>query len=336
MEARVRRDKAKTQIEAGINPSAAKRLEREVAQREDAHTFEAIAREWHTRQAKTLDDTYSGRVIRYLEKEIFPHIGTTDVGAVDPAALLAVIRRIEARGAEELPRRVLRTCGQVFRYAIATGRAKLDPSYAIRDALAPRSRVQHRAALQAKDLPAFFAKLAAYPGSWSTIASMKFTILTAARTGEVRKALRSEIEDLDGAALWRIPAGRMKMHREHIVPLSTQARALLVQSFARTPDSELLFHSDESRNNGIISENAGTYALYRMGYYGVATMHGWRGSFSTIANEHEFNRDWIELCLAHADSDDIRGAYNSASYLPQRRKLLQWWADYLTDRGLTI
>jgi integrase len=158
---------------------------------------------------------------------------------------------------------------------------------------------------------------------------MRFIILTAVRTDELRFAPWNEIEDFDGdAALWRIPHERMKMGRPHLIPLAPQAVEILKQARSLYPDSKLIFPSQESRT-GAMSENCLLYALYHLGYKGKATVHGFRSTFSTVLNEAGFNTDHIEIQLAHAEDDEVRAAYNAAQWLSQRRQMMQWWADYL-------
>ena len=161
-------------------------------------------------------------------------------------------------------------------------------------------------------------------------------MLTAVRTSELRFAEWTEIEDLDGKEpLWRIPTSHMKMEKPHLVQLSKQAVVILREARQLYPKSKMIFPSEESRS-GIMSENAMLYALYYLGYKGKATIHGMRGTFSTILNENGYNKDWIEVQLAHTDDDEIRAAYNSALWLPQRRKMLQWWADYLDEQKSVV
>jgi integrase len=344
-EARAGREAAKRQIEAGIDPSAAKRAAKELAKAPKPETsFEKIAREWHAwyTKSKKLDDEYAERIIRFLENDIFPAsvrladgetaiLGEKDIATVEPLMLLAIIKKVEERDTVDLPRRLLGYCGKVFRYAIGKGLRKDDPSAAIKDHLAPRRRVVHRASFKERDLPGFFARLDAFTGELTTALALRFTMLTAVRTDEIRYGVWSEIEELDGKApAWRIPPHRMKMKREHIVPLSRQAVDVLCRVRDEHPESQWLFPSLGSRL-GIMSENAMLYALYRMGYHGAATVHGFRGTFSTILNEHEFNRDWVEMQLAHAEENDVRAAYNAAQWLTQRRAMLQWWADFLDE-----
>jgi len=291
-EARAGREEAKRQIEAGIDPSAAKRAAKQKAkQAKSVKTFETIARQWHAWYigSKKLDQTYARRILRFLEADIFPAavptgndkseaLGQIEIDRVEPLMMLAAIKTIEARGAVDLPHRQLRTCGQVFRYAIGLG-FKHNPTASLKDHLAPRRRVVHRASLKEKELPEFFARLGQFPGFLTTALAIRFTLLTAVRTDETRYAVWNEIEELDSTVpLCRIPPARMKMHREHIVPLSRQTVDLLRRLRAEHPESELLFPSRDSRN-GIISENAMLYALYRMGYHKRATVHAFRGTF---------------------------------------------------------
>jgi integrase len=198
----------------------------------------------------------------------------------------------------------------------------------------PRSK--NPAALKDKELPTFFIRLAAYDGTAQTRAGLEFIVHTMVRTVEARFARWPEFESLDRSSpLWRIPGERMKMHLEHLVPLTPQAVELLrkLRKFSR--DSEYVFpnQQESSRSKSpVVSENTSLYALYRMGYHGRATVHGFRSTASTILNEQEFNPDWIERQLAHIDANAIRGIYNSAEWLTGRRKTLCWWSDYL-DRA---
>ena len=187
--------------------------------------------------------------------------------------------------------------------------------------------MKHRAGLPEKDLPEFLAKLARYDGDATTQIALKLVLLTFVRTAELRFARWDEFEGLDGASpVWRIPAERMKRRRMHLVPLASQTAALLKQLRKLTGHTLLLFPAPT--NAGVISENTLIYALYRLGYHGRATVHGFRSTASTVLNENQFNRDWIEMQLAHFDGS-VRGVYNAAEWLPGRREMMQWWADHL-------
>lgn len=293
-------------------------------------SFEVVAKRWFEARKVGWVSSYSSRILSRLEADIFPHLGAKPIGSIEPPELLEVIRRIEARGARVLAGRINATCGQIFRFAIAEGRATRDPSADLRGALSSPTPPKHRAALREKDIPKFLCDLADYDGDVQTKQALRLTLLTFVRTNEVRFARWSEFEGLDGKEpLWRIPAERMKMSREHLVPLSRQVVELL-GSIPRRATEDLLFRGKGKK--GVMSENTMIYALYRMGYRSRLTVHGFRRMASTILNERGFNRDWIERQLAHEEANEVRRAYNAAEYLPDRRKMMQWWADYLDQQ----
>jgi integrase len=335
--ARELRDEAAKRLRTGADPSPRRTANGAAAGEADAGseavTFEKAARAWFADWAAVPGRAkdFKAATERRLERLLFQELGSLPISEIDARTLLQAIKKIEA-GSGELARRMKARCGQIFQYAIAHGWCERDPSPDIRGGLRPRAKVRHRASLKASDLGDFLARLDALESYPITRLAIRFTLLTAARTNEVRFAVWNEFEDLDGnGPLWRIPAERMKMEKAHLVPLSRQAALVLRQARALYPESRIVFPSEESRS-GFMSENAMLYALYRLGYKGKATVHGLRGTFSTVCNESGFNRDWVELCLAHTEKDEVRGAYNSASWLPQRRKLLQWWADYLEGK----
>lgn len=229
-----------------------------------------------------------------------------------------------------MPRRARQTAGQVFRYAIATGRALRDPTADLRDALEAAPRVRHRAKLEAQELPTFLFRLGDYKGQEQTRVGLELILRTMVRTVEARFARWSEFAELTGPApLWRIPADRTKLHREHLVPLAPQVVSILERLQELSRRSEWVFPA--KTQTGVVSENTFIYALYRMGYHGRASVHGFRRTASTILNEKEFNKDWTERQLAHADGDEIRDTYNSAQWINGRRQMLCWWSDYLDD-----
>ena len=243
-----------------------------------------------------------------------------------------MIRAIEQRGAVELAKRLLQITGQIFRFAIATGRARRDPTQDLRGALRSPGPQKHRAALKAIDLPAFLRALESYEGDELTALGIKLVLHTFVRSAEARFATWSEFEGLEGPMpLWRIPAERMKARAEHLVPLTPQVVELLSQIRSSRRGSHLLFPSPA--RHGVISENTWIYAIYRLGYHSRVTVHGLRGTASTILNEHGFNRDWIERQLAHTERNGVRAAYNAAEWLADRRSMMRWWSDYLEQVG---
>jgi integrase len=232
---------------------------------------------------------------------------------------------VEKRGALELASKTLIISGQVFRYAIATGRANRDPSRDLRGALQTRE-VKHYNALKESELPEFLEKLDTYDGSKITKLAIRLLMLTFVRTGELRAAIWKEVST--DKAEWRIPAERMKMGQEHIVPLSKQALEVLEQLRDVVGEREHLFPNEHNPKK-CMSENTILFALYRMGYRGRATGHGFRATASTVLNEQGWRADAIERQLAHSEKNKIRAAYHRSEYLPERRKMMQAWAEYL-------
>lgn len=225
--------------------------------------------------------------------------------------------------------------GQIFRFAIASGRAKRDPTQDLRGALKSPKRVEHRRALPHGDLPGFLRALDAYDGEPMTKLALKLMVLTFVRTGELRAARWAEFERLDGPEpLWRIPAARMKMRFEHLVPLAPQVVAVLQDLRPLAGRNPHLFPSPSKE--GFMSNNTMLFAMYRMGYHGRATVHGFRGMASTWLNEAGYNPDWIERQLAHDERNEVRGAYNSAQYLAGRRQMMRDWADFLDRAVATV
>jgi integrase len=325
-------------LKAGQNPSKVRKtpaFANGAADNLSGHTFENVARQWMESRKKSLTPKYARAIKGRLERLVFPKIGQRDIASITAPDLLKLVKEIEDE-AIYLARRIKTICGQIFRYGVAHGWCERDLSRDINDGLAMRPRVRHRASLKAAQLPDFFRRLETdYDGYEITKLAMHFIILTAVRTDELRFAPWTEVEDLDGEVpLWRIPLERTKMTRLHLVPLAPQAVAILKRARELYPQSKLIFPSQESRT-GVMSENCRLYAIYHLGYKSRATTHGFRSTFSTVLNENGFNGDWIELQLAHAENDETRAAYNAAQWLPQRRQMMCWWADFLEKaRGI--
>jgi len=241
--------------------------------------------------------------------------------------LLATIRRIESRGAIETAHRTLQNCGQVFRYAVASGYADRDISGDLRGAIPPTKEKHHASVTDPKDVAALLRTIESYAGSFVTMCALRLAPMTFVRPGELRHAEWGEI-DLDKAE-WRIPAEKMKMREQHIVPLSRQAVAILRELHPLTGAGKYVFPSVRTQARPM-SENTVNAALRRLGYAkDEMTGHGFRSMASTLLNEMGWNRDAIERQLAHAERNSIRAAYNFAEFLPERRKMMQAWADYL-------
>jgi integrase len=324
-DARERHAQARKTLAAGKDPGEAKKTAKRLVLLNSQTSYEAIAREWHEQRKHKWTPGYAKSALIRLEHHMFPKLGNRPIADIEPAELLSVIRIVEKSGALDMALRVMQLTGQIFRYAIATGRAKHNPVTDLRGALKPPVR-KHMAYIKANELPEYLQKLEAYDGYIITKLGLKFLLLTFVRTMELRGALWTEI-DFDKAE-WRIPAERMKMRDPHIVPLSKQALAVLRELQTHTGNRQFVF-VNQHKQSGCMSENTLLYALYRMGYHSKATGHGFRATASTILNEHGFTPDVIERQLAHIERNDVRAAYNHAQYLPERRKMMQWWADYL-------
>lgn len=326
-EAREKRDDERKHLKAELDPAAIRKANKARGKLAKANSFEAVANEWYQKQVHTWAPSHARDVKRRLEANIYPTIGKRPIAEIEPPELLETLRKIERRGAYDLAHRVLGVTGQVFRYGIATGRCKYDPAADLRGALTPHVK-QHQPAIDpVKELPRLLNAIAGYDqiGDRQTRLALQLLAKTFTRTSELIGAEWSEF-DLD-KALWVIPASRMKMKNEHIVPLAKQSLAILAELRELSGGSRFVF---PGRNRDKpMSNNTMLFALYRLGYRGKMTGHGFRAVASTVLNETGFNPDVIERQLAHCESNSVRGAYNRAKYLDDRRKLMQWWGDYL-------
>jgi integrase len=319
--ARVRLGEARELLADGIDPSARKK--------EVTKTFEAVAREWHARWSAHLLGRYADYVLKRLEADVFPSIGRMSPAEIPTSAFRDLVKKIEARGALEIARRVLQNCGQIMRYAVAHDYARRNPVVDVRpsDILRPRKR-RHYPRVDAKELPALLAAIDAYVGGEHTRLALKLMALTFVRTSELIGARWAEFNMV--TSRWDIPAERMKMKTPHIVPLSTQAKSILGHLKSISYGRDLVFPGDVNPEKPM-SGNTLLFALYRMGYRGRMTGHGFRGVASTILHERAWPHAHIELQLAHQERDAISAAYNHALYLEPRAKMMQAWADHLDD-----
>lgn len=323
-EARAKREEARRLLAEGIDPSLARKQSKVASRLASEHSFEAIAREWHQSQLARWSPGHAKRVIESLEVDAFPDLGLVPVAELTAPIMLDALRKVEARGATETAGRVLQRISSVMRYSIQTGRASYNPAQDLKGALRA-TKQEHRPALPRAELPEFYRRLAAEPLNPATRLAFHLLMLTMTRPGEVRFARWDEF-DMERAE-WRIPAERMKMRVPHIVPLSRQALAVLEELRQITGHCELLFPSERKLTDPM-SENTLSYAMGRMGYKGIATPHGFGALASTTLNEEGFDPDVIERQLAHAERNKVRAAYHRAEYLDDRRKLLQWLADF--------
>jgi integrase len=335
--ARLARDAARLTLAEGADPVQAK-SDAKLAQRLRLGTsFEAVARAWFEDWKGPRSPRHADYVLRRLESDVFPALGRKPVGEVSAPQLLAMAKRIESRGAIDIAKRALQTCGQVLRYAVAHGQLERNPAADVKpgDALKRRRKTNY-ALLDAKEVPTLLRKIDAYQGTPTTRLAMMLMALTFVRTGELIGARWGEF-DLEGAE-WRIPFERMKMRTPHIVPLSRQAvEVLATLNEQRRGMTDLLFPGERDHEKPM-SNNTILKALERMGYKGRMTGHGFRGIASTVLHELGHRHDVIELQLAHLERNSVSAAYNHATYLKERRELMQAWADHLDRlrRGATL
>lgn len=324
--ARERREAARKLVAQGIDPGAVRREEQAKAA-EDALTFRVVALEWYEKKRPGWTESTAYNKLRQLERELLPQLGDIPVKGVTPRIILNAVQKIEDRECHETARRVLQCCGQIFRYAIAADYVVGDPTPALRGALRAVT-AKHRASItDPKAIGPLLRALWGYDGSPVVALALQFAPLTFVRPGELRHAEWSEFDE-EGAE-WRIPAAKMKMKALHIVPLSQQALEVMKALRPLTGGGRYLFPSERSAERPM-SENTVNGALRRLGYSKEEmTGHGFRTMASTLLNEQGWNRDAIERQLAHAEGNSVRDAYNRADYLPERRRMMQAWADYL-------
>lgn len=331
-DARSRRDDARKLVAEGKNPSEVRKEQKIALQTESESAFEKIATEWHQMKSAKWSAGYASDIMEAFQNDIFPYVGTRPIGEIKPLELLNVLRKIEKRGALEKMRKVRQRCSEVFRYAIATGRAEFNPAADLSSALEVHQS-NHFPFLKADELPDFLRALDNYTGSRLVQIATKLLMITGVRTIELRAALWSEF-DLDNA-IWEIPAERMKMRRSHLVPLSTQALDLLEELKIMTGNYRYVFPGRNDPNKPM-SEASINQVIKRINYSGKLTGHGFRHTLSTILHEKGFNSVWIETQLAHVDKNSIRGTYNHALYLENRKVMLQWYSDFILGEKYDI
>ena len=325
--ARKAREQARETLSAGNDPGQLKRDAQQIKALGDASTFEKVARQWWEHWKGPKSPRHADYVLRRLEADVFPALGALPVSAINAPQLLAVAKSIEARGAVDIAKRSLQTCGQILRYAVAHGLADRNPAADVRpaDALKPRIKMNY-ARLDAKEMPELLRKIEAYQGSPYTRLAMKLMALTFVRTGELIGARWEEFDLVAGE--WRIPAKRMKMRTPHIVPLAPQTIEVLQAIQTASGHRALLFPGERDHDKPM-SNNTILGALKRMGYAGRMTGHGFRGLASTVLHEQGYPHHAIELQLAHQERNAVSASYNHATYLAERRAMMNQWANYL-------
>lgn len=329
-EARDKRDDARKLISKGVDPSEVRKAQKVSILTNSANTFEVVAREWFRRQSQDWAGSYSSKVIRRLEMYVFPWLGSKPISSINAPELLAVIRRIEERGARETARRTLFLCGQILRYAVATARAEKDCSADLKGAIAKPKPTHFAAITEPSKVGGLLRALDSYQGTPTVQAALKLAPLVFVRPGELRHAKWKDI-DLKTAE-WRFIAS--KTEQEHVVPLSHQAVDILSDLKPITGHGRYAFPSATSRRGDrAMSDNAVLSAMRRMGIEkDEMSGHGFRAMARTILDEVlGFRPDFIEHQLAHAVRDPNGRAYNRTAHLPERRKMMQEWANYLDE-----
>jgi integrase len=326
LDARQSRDEARRQLAKGIDPSAARRAQKQ-ATIQEIETFELIAKEWHKRFFSTWSVRYAETLMSRLELYIFPWIGKRPIAEIKAPELLAVLRRIESRGILDTTQRVRIICGQVFRYAVVTGRAERDPTTDLKGALPQPQKTNRAAITEPKKVGKLLRAIDGYQGSFVVQCALKLAPLLFVRPGELRHAEWEEI-DLENAE-WNIPGSKMKMKEPHLVPLSKQAIEILKELNKLTGSGRYVFPGRTSQLP--MSDNAILAALRNMGYAkDEMSGHGFRAMARTILDEVlQFRPDFIEHQLAHAVRDPNGRAYNRTAHLTDRRRMMQTWSDYL-------
>lgn len=326
-DARREREKVRQFLAQGLDPSEVRKEQQRTGQQE-GETFKALAGEWISLQQGAWVPSHTETIIARLEAYIYPHIGARPVSEITPPELLSVLRRIEAKGTIETARRVKQICGQIFRYGVGVGRCERDPSADLRGQLAKKPKVKHMAAItDRKEVAALLRALDDYAGALVTRCALRLAPLVFVRPGELRGMEWAEI-DIE-AALWTIPAEKMKMRKTHSVPLSRQVLAILEDIRPLTGGGRYVFPSARTTARPM-SNMAINAALRRMGFTKEEmTGHGFRSTASSLLHEAGWDSTLIELQLAHRDTNTIRAIYNRAERLDERRKMMQSWADYL-------
>ena len=322
-EARRKRDDARSILEDGVDPS----YYRASAKAFGEDSFEAVAREWYEKFRGQWAESHAVKTLGRLEKDLLPWVGSRPIDAIEPPELLRIFRRVENRGALETAHRIQQIASRVFRYGVATGRCNRDPTVDLKGALPPNQSRHFATITNPNEIGGLLRAIDGYQGSLITRCALQLAPLVFVRPGELRRAEWTEMNLND--AEWRIPAVKMKMKRDHIVPLSDQAIHILEEIQPLTGNQKYVFPSVLTTDRPM-SENTVNSALRRLGYTkGEITGHGFRSMASTLLNENGWTPDAIERQLAHVEGNSVRAAYNYAEHLEERQRMMQWWADYL-------
>lgn len=331
-DARDKRNEAKRVIAAGSDPSDVKQAIKNAKAVAMQNSFELIALEWHKHKKPNWSSGYADDILESLRKDIFPYIGKRAITDIKPVDMLAVLKKLEERGVLDKLKKIRQACKQIFTYAIITGRAENNPVADLAGALKPPKQ-QHYPHLQRDELGKFIEALMGYSGSKITGTATFLLMYTGVRTIELRAAEWKEFDFSNN--LWQIPKERMKMRRPHLVPLTSQVKAMFLEVRSITGRGKYVFPGRNDAGKPM-SEASINQVIKRVGYDGRATGHGFRHTMSTILHEQGFNTAWIEAQLAHADKNTIRGTYNHAQYIDGRCEMLQWYANYLDELTVVV
>ena len=326
--AREMRDKARILMQDNIDPLEQKKKLDRIRSENHQRTFALLTEEWIKRQTSRWTEKHTSDVKRSLENHVFPDLGDRPINEIQRSEVLQVLRKLEGVNKYEATHRARQRIEAVFNFAIITGDCENNPDAGLTKALTPPTK-KKMPSLKPEELPEFLSRLEEYQGHRLTYLAMRFMLFTFVRTKELRAAEWIEFDLKEMDPTWKIPSERMKMRREHVVPLSSQAVEVL-NKVSEISGSEKLVFPGQQNPTKPMSENTLLYALYRMGYHSRATTHGFRSVASTILNESGlWHPDSIERQLAHFETNKVRSAYDRSEHLSDRRKMMQWWADHL-------
>jgi len=332
LDAREERDNARVLVKQGIHPAHDRQAQKATQVENNANSFRSVAKDWIDQRKPKWTPYYLRQIENTLSAYVFPYIGNLPMRSITAAHLLAIIKRVEKRGAATVAILIRQWCSAIFRYAAAHLLADADPAAMLKGTI-DKPKVEHHQPLTKKDIPKFITALESYGGHRSTIVALKLLMLTFVRPVELRAAKWKEF-DLD-AAEWHIPAERMKMREPHIIPLSRQAVELLLELQTYTGSDGLLF-PNYRRPQTYMTATTLNRALERMGYDGKFSAHGFRATASTMLNEMRYPTDYIERQLAHAERNKTRASYNRAEYLPERKEMMQTWANMVDEMAKPV
>jgi len=332
VDAREERDNARVLVKQGINPAHDRRVQKTAQVSSNANSFITVAKGWINQRKLKWTPHYLNQIEKVLAADVYPYIANLPMRSITAAHLLEIIKRVEKRGSATVAILIRQWCSAIFRYAAAHLLADADPAAMLKGAI-DKPKVKHCQPLTKKDIPNFITALERYDGYRSTVIALKLLMLTFVRTIELRAAEWKEF-DLDGAE-WHIPAERMKMREPHVVPLSKQAIELLLELQTFMGSSGLLF-PNYRRPKTCMAQTTLNRALDRMGYGDKFSAHGCRATASTMLNEMRYPTDYIERQLAHAERDKTRASYNRAEYLPERKEMMQTWANMIDEMAKPV